>query len=291
MSEASSSFHYLVIDDSELIRQHVARGIVQACTQAGYTYRLFQVNRAGKVIEQTPSTIQPTSDRTYYIYTAANYKLSLSVLNIPTLDKVTALCDLSIPGDVEVGLFGFLEALVSKKVPTNLIFISNDYGNRAGVEMLLKKGKAYFVEKGTPVWDTLAEALVQRATQFDYQKLAISDYSTRTGANTVPAFIEQLAQATAQAANKATTVMKTDEPLAIKTEVEKKKDEPKPEPRKPGRVGSLVNSVRDLPGKAGSFTSSGAARIAAMPMDLFKRVPSSLPKRSPKKDTASEAEA
>ncbi len=318
-------FHYLIIDDSEIIRSQLSRAIVNVCSEVGGNCQLYQVSRNGQLVEQNQLNVAApgqspqasTQVSTYYIYTAATYKLALRVLDLPTIEELTVLSDMSIPADIEVGLLGLLETLARRQLPVNLIFISSEYQNRARVEPLLQKGKAYFIEKGTPLWDTLPQALVRRATSFNYQQIVHSDYSTSRTSNTAPAFLEKLVQASAAQVSSRTTVNLTpaystegatnprpgtttelngavnrpnpragmttelngvaNRPAQRPNTTTELKATPTPEPiatpAKPNRVGSLVNSVRSMPGRAGSI---GTARLREIP-DLLKNM--SLPGR------------
>jgi hypothetical protein len=197
--EESKTFHYLIVDDSEIIRTQFGRAISEACVEMGGSHHAYQVMRNGQVLEQPQSVLPPgnpsQSGLTYHVYTAPTFKLALRVLDFPFLEKLTIISDLSIPADTEVGLLGMLEALARRKLPVNLIFVSSEYQNRAMIEPLLRKGKAYFVEKGMPQWDALPLALVQRVTSFHYQQISFNDFSTISRPTNAPTFLDKMAQA------------------------------------------------------------------------------------------------
>ena len=282
-------FNYLIVDDSELIRTQISRSLAKVCSDSHYVYQLFNVGRNGQ-LNTTPLADFPdfepdgTTQAIYKTYTAATYKLALRVLDKPDLQELTVLCDLSIPSDTEVGLLGFLEGLARRRLAVNLIFMSSDYQNRASIEALLKKGKAFFVEKGTAQWNNLPQALIHRVTSFNYQHLTPDDYSSRTRSVVAPAFIEQLAQATVKA-QPGPTAGEVAPPLPINPRLNRTTNplpnppapvEPKPArpdaetTARPNLVGKLVSSVRELPGRADSMRHSGTAKLREIP-GLFKK--------------------
>ena len=275
-------FNYLIVDDSEIIRNQLSRSLASVCQENRHQYRLFQVGRNAQLNRQplpefptlTSEPNAPDTRPVYTVYNAATYKLALRVLDIPDLKTLTVLCDLSIPADTEVGLLGFLEGLARRRLPVNLIFMSSDYQNRVNVEPLLKKGKAFFVEKGTPQWDNLPVALIERVTSFNYQHLTPDDYSTRTRSASAPSFIEQLSQATRQAE----TTLPDEPPLPVAVTPARPTVPIQPLPEtakatpatKTNLVDKLVSSMRELPGRAGTLRSSGTARLREIP-DFFKK--------------------
>lgn len=189
-SKLSNTFHYLIIDDSQIIRVQLARSIARVCYETGLNYRLYQLNRSGELLEAThyvmppDAQAQPTVGPRYRVYVASSYKLALQIITNPVFKHLTVMCDLSVPGDTEVGLFGFLEAITQRQLPVNVVFISCDHQNRVAIEPLLEKGKAFFIEKGTVSWTMLPQALVQGVEHFNYQRLTYDDYTARS---TLPA--------------------------------------------------------------------------------------------------------
>lgn len=80
------------------------------------------------------------------------------------------------------------------RLPVNLLFMSSERQNRAIVEPLIALGKAYFVEKGGPAWESLAYALINRREQFAFVRIMHQDFggmrppqtqSTRTRSATI----------------------------------------------------------------------------------------------------------
>lgn len=325
-------YHYLIVDDSEHIRTQFTKGIAAACSETGSPCRVSYINRAGKLVEEVSPTLngEATSKPIYNVYTASTHKLGLGVVNLLQLEKLTILCDMQIPADTEVGIFGLLEGITRQRLAVNLIFMSSDYQNRATIELLLKKGKAYFIEKGSASWNSLPDALVQRAASFKFHPIALDDYATRSRTTLAPAFLEQLARETALAqqqvpvpsvppqsqvaesqsesrvgtgalapqsarlangagtlsgansanprsrttgalsASSTTTDNLKETPKKATKENDKDKESPK-ETAKESFAGMLVNSVRELPGRASSLTSSGTARLRELP-DLLRNI-------------------
>lgn len=281
----TKTYHYLIIDDSEIIRTQLSRSIASICTELGHSYQLYQANRTGQLFEQPQTITLPTapdeSAPCYKVYTAATFKLAVRALDLFSPQEMTVLCDVSIPADTEVGLLGLLETLVRRQLPVNLIFISSEYQNRAMIEPLLQKGKAYFIEKGSALWNSLPEALVRRADNFSYYKLLFSDYSTTNRPAPTPAFLDKMGQATniqtqpapTPAADGAETIPApaiVDHPSPVRSRqarsVESNPAETSPKPR---LVATLVNTVSEIPGRARAL---GTNSIRELP-NLLKNLP------------------
>ena len=267
--------HYLIIDDSEMIRTQFSRAISRICEENSYSYQIFEIGRQGQFSAQAQKDFDNTTEM-YYAYTAATYKQALKVLEMPDLNEMTLVCDLSIPSDTEVGVVGFLEALARLRLPVNLIFMSGDYQNRASIESLLKRGKAFFIEKGTAQWNSLPSALIKRVSSFQYQCVTVEDFTVRSRSMAAPAFLEQLVQATlhARTAEPEAAASATPEPTAAQPAetLVKTEELPAEVAAKPHLVAKLVSSVKELPGRAGSLGSSGGAKIREIP-DLLKKAP------------------
>ncbi len=275
---ATEAYYYLIIDDSEIIRVQLSRSIAAACAEVEANYHYYQVNRNGQLTEQIiPAANITETTLTYHVYTAPTCKLALKVLELPNMAEITLLSDMSIPGDTEIGLLGLLEALARRQLPVNLIFISSEYQNRVRVEPLLQKGKAYFIEKGTPTWDSLAQALVRQATNFKYQRLAFNDFSTAARPTTNPASAEKIIRPAVVVQPPRVASEPPAEPVPVASALIEQPAEPIANGfSRAGLFEALKNTVRDLPGKAGAMGASGVSRARELPQ-LLKNLPQNLP--------------
>ncbi len=176
-SQENEAVHILIIDDSNHICSTLVTAIVRACAESGRSCQIIQSGPFG-MIETVPMWFAPKmpDPHRFNIYIANSPRNALQVLNLPDIQHLTIICDIIMPSDTQVGLFGLLSALTSHQLPVNLLFASSEGQSREFVAELLKNRKAYFVEKGTSAWLELPYALVQRNKMFQYRVLERSDY-------------------------------------------------------------------------------------------------------------------
>jgi hypothetical protein len=183
MSPTQQPYHFLMVDDSEVVQNRFCESLAFACHKYNQAVLIIRGNKQGRFFI-TFDSLQPQngvipveqgfnpnilSKYNFVLYTAYMPRLAMPIFNLPFFDKLTILSDISMPSDTEVGILGMMETLSRKRLPTNLIFASSEYQNRNIIEGLINKGKAYFVEKGTQAWENLPFALVTRANTFTYQ--------------------------------------------------------------------------------------------------------------------------
>ena len=176
-SEDEGSNHILIIDDSHRICSVLATSIVNGCAASGRSCQIIQSGPFG-LIETIPMNFSDDvfDTKILTLYLADSTKHALAVLRMPNIKRLTIICDIIMPGDTEVGLFGLLSELASIQLPVNLVFASSEGQNRYYVEQLIGRRKAYFVEKGSAAWGELPVALVHRSHMFQYQVLARPDF-------------------------------------------------------------------------------------------------------------------
>lgn len=176
-SEETEVNHVLVIDDSNQICSLVVTGIVQNCYELGTNCRVMQSGPLG-LIETVPMNFSSSvfDNRVVTVYAANSPRNALPILRMANIKRLTVICDIVMPNDVEVGLVGLLGELAEMQMPVNLLFASGEGQNRAFVEELIKRRKAYFVEKGSRAWSELPYALVEKSNFFEYRVLVHSDY-------------------------------------------------------------------------------------------------------------------
>jgi hypothetical protein len=189
MSPTQQPYHFLMVDDSEVVQNRFCENLAFACHKYNMALMIVRGNKQGRFFitydsVQSQNGIIPVeqgfnpnnlSKYNFILYTGYAPKLALPILNLPFFEKLTILSDISMPSDTEVGLVGMLEALSRRRIPVNLIFASSEYQNRNVIEGLINRGKAYFVEKGSQAWENLPFALVTRASTFTYQIIVGED--------------------------------------------------------------------------------------------------------------------
>lgn len=177
----ATSEYLLVIDDSNQICSALVSGVVRACAEVGKTCQIIQSGPMG-FIRAMPMDFSTnlTSQNDLTIYTANSCRNALPVLHLPTINRLTIICDVIMPNDRVVGLLGLLTELSMLGLPVNLLFASGEGQNRYCIEELLKNRKAYFIEKGTSAWAMLPMALVQRNDSFKYHRIVRADYDQGT---------------------------------------------------------------------------------------------------------------
>jgi hypothetical protein len=176
-SEDEGANHILIIDDSHRICSVLATSIVNGCAASGQSCQIIQSGPFG-LIETIPMNFSDDvfDTKILTLYLADSTKHALAVVRLPSIKRLTIICDIIMPGDTEVGLFGLLTELASLQLPVNLLFASSEGQNRYYVEQLIGRHKAYFVEKGTAAWGELPVALVHRSHMFQYQLLSRPDF-------------------------------------------------------------------------------------------------------------------
>ncbi len=180
MSEISiqdASNNILIIDDSNEICSLLVSGIISGCAETSRTCRVVQSGPFG-MIETIPLnfSINVFDDKFVNVFTANSPRNALSVLNMPTIRRLTIICDIMMPNDTEVGLPGLLRELSRLRMPVNLVFATSEGQNRGYVEKLLNSHKAFFLEKGTSPWNQLPYALVEKSDLFHYHLINLQDF-------------------------------------------------------------------------------------------------------------------
>jgi hypothetical protein len=270
-------FNFLIVDDSDVVRTQLSRSIARVCGDLNKPCEVYQYNRSGQLVKQPPLTGALAVEDAltcYRVFTASSHKTSVKIIDGLQGNRLTIISDISIPQDTEVGLLGFLEALSYRQLAVNLIFMSNEYQNRANIEPLLKRGKAYFVEKGSDAFVNLPDALVQRVDNFRYQVLTMSDFSVPSRTSTAPAFLEKLAQATVAAQPQPQAVVaqavRPAPTLTVPKVAPVATPAPEPEPKTVKERDGGTARLR-LP-NIGGLAANGTAKLREIP-ELFKKVP------------------
>lgn len=210
MSPTQQPYHFLMVDDSEVVQNRFCENLAFACHKYNHNLLIIRGNKQGRFFitydsHQPQAGIVPVEQGfspnnlgkyQFILYTAYMPRLALPILNLPYFDKLTIISDISMPSDTEVGIVGMMETLSRKRLPTNLIFASSEYQNRSVIEGLIKRQKAFFIEKGTQAWETLPFALVNHSSTFTYQIFAGDDIGGRAQyANAIPSPIVPVAAA------------------------------------------------------------------------------------------------
>ena len=174
--KAAVDIQILIIDDSNQICSLLVSGIISKCAQIKRTANVIQSSALGMLVTIPLTFSDETTGETLTIYTANCPKNALPVIKLTRVQDLTIICDIMTPADTEVGLLGLLREITSRRTRVNLLFVSSEEQNRYYVEELIKRGKAYFVEKGSPAWVELPGALVNRNNLFNYKTIEHSDY-------------------------------------------------------------------------------------------------------------------
>jgi hypothetical protein len=218
-SEENSASHILIIDDSHRICSVLATAIVNNCVESRRSCQIVQYGRFGG-IETVPMNFsnETRNENAVTLYLADSTKHALPALRLPGIKRMTIICDVIMPADTEVGLFGFLSELVTLQLPVNLLFASSEGQCRYYVEQLIQNHKAYFVEKGTAAWIDLPYALVHRSQMFHYRVLTRPDFdkgrlqASNSAARLNPEYLEALEAAASAAFASAHSSAKVERP-------------------------------------------------------------------------------
>jgi hypothetical protein len=102
------------------------------------------------------------------VYEAASARHALKWLQAGGLRRLTIISDVVMPLDTEVGLEGLLDGLREMQLAVNLLFVSGEEQNWEYVHSLLASQPAFFVVKGSDMWNRLPAAVVTEADRFRY---------------------------------------------------------------------------------------------------------------------------
>jgi hypothetical protein len=172
--------HILIIDDSNQICSLLVSNIISQCSTIGLTVNLVQSSPLGMLVTMPVTFFNSNNTDSITIYTANSPKNALPVLRLHNLTNLTIVSDIMTPADTEVGLLGLLQTITEQQLNVNLVFCSSEGQNRYYVESLIKRGKAFFVEKGSEAWMELPRALVHRSEMFQYKIILKRDYDSGT---------------------------------------------------------------------------------------------------------------
>jgi hypothetical protein len=159
----------LMIDDNVQVRSMFARYILQSCATQNLTCAIY---RLGQRAEPSLTYYHPTeSDRPivdFAVYEAASAHHALKWLKTTDVRRLTIISDVIMPLDTEVGLEGLLYGLREMQIAVNLLFVSGEEQNSEYVRNLLENQPAFFVVKGSDMWNRLPTAVVSEADRFRY---------------------------------------------------------------------------------------------------------------------------